>query len=203
MSSNNGRSRLVALLVLVATIVGGCVYTEGGEEPPRDAYLTPVAKAVAAGLTPHWLGTGFNTNGVTFDTLEARYPVGPAVRGIEGVETNYIGERGEDIVGRLNLNTARKSEWVADEEEFRARLPRNAGTRSITVAGREAELITVSSPTRPINGYHVIIDMGDTVVVATTSSGSTGGRDDVPDVNPLIDEETLLAALEQLRPYPD
>jgi hypothetical protein len=58
--------------------------------------------------------------------------------------------------------------------------------------------------TRPINGNLLIVAVGDEVVVVETNSLG-GGRNATPggvDLNPLINEQTFLAVMQNLRPYP-
>ena len=81
--------------------------------------------------------------------------------------------------------------------------PRDPTTRqNVRVLGRDAELLLIAAGTRPVNSARLIIDMGDTMVVAIARSGGPampGG----PDLNPLIAPDELLRVMEQLRPYPE
>jgi hypothetical protein len=81
--------------------------------------------------------------------------------------------------------------------------PRDPTERSdVTLRGRDAELLLIAGGTRRVNVAMLLIDMGDTTVVAkayATASTTTGG----PDPNPLIDPDELLRVMEQLRPYPE
>ena len=82
-----------------------------------------------------------------------------------------------------------------------ARLPANAVQRSVSIHGVAGDLYLVPAGTRPINDVRLYVHLGDTWIVALAGSGGSptpGG----PDVNPLIDEQTFLNVLQNLRPYP-
>ncbi len=72
------------------------------------------------------------------------------------------------------------------------------------MAGHDAELISAPGGTRPINGYLLIVEVGDEVVVAETNSlgGGPNAAPGAVDLNPLIDEQKFLAVMQSLRPYP-
>lgn len=76
------------------------------------------------------------------------------------------------------------------------------GWKRITIAGREGELLRKPAGTRPVGHAVLAIDFGETVVAADASSGGSRA-DGGPDVNPLIDEATFLAVMQNLRPYPE
>jgi hypothetical protein len=80
-------------------------------------------------------------------------------------------------------------------------LPSNIPSMAIQIAGNPAKLALLADGTRPVNEARIYVQFGDTMVVAIAASGgpaSPGG----PDVNPLIDPQTLVAVLQHLRPYP-
>jgi hypothetical protein len=73
--------------------------------------------------------------------------------------------------------------------------------RPVTVGGHPATLLEKSIPARPVNSVEIIITVGDTTALLVAGSGgpaTPGG----PDVNPLLDEQTFLNVLQNLRPYP-
>jgi hypothetical protein len=80
---------------------------------------------------------------------------------------------------------------------------RDPATRqNVRLLGRDALLLLIAGGTRPVNSARLIIDMGDTMVLAAAGSGGPtvpGG----PDLNPLIDPDELLRVMENLRPYPE
>jgi hypothetical protein len=91
-----------------------------------------------------------------------------------------------------------------------------------SVAGRPAEVWVSSTSRGPVNHIDVVVDYGDTVVIVGTTAlpqydrtpefnvplntyiarMKTPSAMPLPDLNPLIDEQTFLSALQQLRPYP-
>ena len=67
------------------------------------------------------------------------------------------------------------------------------------MAGKDAYLISTQLFGRDPNGLKLLIDYGDSFVIAYTGAAvSEAGAN----LNPLLDEETFLALLEGLRPYP-
>ena len=76
--------------------------------------------------------------------------------------------------------------------------------RTVTVNGRQAELISVpSGSSRPVGKLRLVIDLNEVVVVAVaTALGpiSAGG----PDYSPFINNPDLLVqVMQDLRPYPE
>ena len=81
--------------------------------------------------------------------------------------------------------------------------PRDPSTReTVRLLDRDAELLLIAGGARPVNVAMVIVDLGDTMVVAAAhaTSSTVGGS---PDPNPLIDPDELLRVMEGLRPYPE
>ena len=74
--------------------------------------------------------------------------------------------------------------------------------RTVTVAGREAELISVPLGTRPLNTVWLVLDLGDAVVLAQALAGGPvypGGPDSDPFIN---NPDLLVQVMQNLRPYP-
>jgi hypothetical protein len=196
--------RYFAVAVLAASFAFSCVsITGGGEELDPERYKTPVAQAVEAGLRPYWLGPAFELGGLSFNSVEAEFPEGAAGQRIDGVEIRYAAIVDYARKGSLDLSTFRKSDWAMAEGALRSPQGIAGDSNDARIQGREAEIITLSTATRPLNRIYVIMDLGDQVLLVQTASRSTGGRGGIPDVNPLLDQATLLSVLENLRPYPE
>jgi hypothetical protein len=194
----------VHVVVMLAVACGalavacGVPPAEDGEPDP-DAYLTPVAQARANGVQPYWLAQSFEAGGDTFSYIEGQYPEGISGVRAAGLKLDYFTADGE--LGAVTIQTFPTDEWLSAEAAVRAR--RGEADRSdVHVAGVTAELITYSSPTRPINAYKLIIETPDSGIVVSASSGGSVSPG-APDVNPLIDYETFLSVMENLRPYPE
>jgi hypothetical protein len=197
----------VHVVVMLAVACGalavacGVPLAEDGEPDP-DAYLTPVAVARENGLRPYWLGPSFDAGDLTYSYIEAVYPEGIGGVGVSGAELGYYTTDGEEW--GVTVKTAPIGEWPLAESAVRE--PRgSSGLRAredVVVGGVSGELLIFSSPTRPTNGYVLIIETDESAVVVTVPSGgsaSPGG----PDVNPLIEYQSFLSVMQSLRPYPE
>jgi hypothetical protein len=75
--------------------------------------------------------------------------------------------------------------------------------RTVSVGGREGELLFLPLGTRPLNILRLVLDLGDVVVVAQTHAGGPvypGGPDYTPFIN---NPDLLIQVMEDLRPYPE
>jgi hypothetical protein len=205
MSIPSGRaaSSLKAVLVLAGAslILSACGTDRDNPDGLDPAFLTPVAAAEEAGVAVYWLGPSFEADGVVFSTTEAKFPEGIQGVPVNGLEVCY--SPGDQPGGLLYLELFPKSEWTAVEEKVRnPRIP-GVTTKTVTVAGRQGELLFLPFGTRPVNALWLIVDFGDVVVLGEALAGGAaypGG----PDYNPFINDPDLLVALmEDLRPYPE
>jgi hypothetical protein len=73
---------------------------------------------------------------------------------------------------------------------------------TVRLLGQDATMVVTSTPTRPVNQRRLLLHLGDTTVQIIAASGGSPAPGE-PDVNPLIDEATFLAVMENLRPYPE
>ncbi len=146
-----------------------------------------VEDAKADGYTPYWLGKRFEAGGLTFE--------GPYVDdffdGLSGGGVSFAYAASVAPSGLVTLDFAEYSPAASSEvSAFYARQP----GRDVTVAGLSAKLMPAREGVR-----RLVVQAGDTMIlVRTHAMGSTGGSDR----NPLFDGETLLAVMENLRPYP-
>ena len=154
------------------------------------------------GLPVYWLGREFTAGGLTY-----RGPYAPEFG--SDVETGdllmgYKPSGGTSLEIRVYSPTAWQlvKDWVLN--------PRTLTTegkvtrRTVTVRGRQAELISVPSGTRPVGKLRLVIDLDDVQVVAEASAFgpvSPGG----PDRTVFINNPDLLVQVidENLRPYPE
>jgi hypothetical protein len=142
----------------------------------------------------YWLGREFDAGGQTFRGPEV--PDG-GIADIEGggLTTLYDGD-----IGELSITLYSRAAWdLALESRARGVQP-TLMKEQVDVHGWPAELET--NYYRP--GYTaariLVVDLGRTVIEA--ASGSVVPRTPGPEPNPLIDKETFLSVLQNLRPYP-
>lgn len=161
------------------------------------SFQTAVARAPKDGYTVYWLGRSFTAGGLTF--------TGPEVSGTEagglpggGVDFSY---NPPGSGAGLNISLLSDAAW----QRARGRVERTPGsagwqTKQVMFLGRPAVLQWASAGTRPLDVLALILTLGDTHIVAGTSATgplTPGG----PDTNPLIDEQTFLSIMQQLRRY--
>jgi hypothetical protein len=195
---------LVCLCALVASVAGvACIGVSGGNQPEGDLdeyFLRDVATVEAMGLPVYWLGTEFTVDGLVFrGPYVAEF--GAEVEG-GGVDATYLASLDGGNVD-FALTTYSRDAW--DLVEDRVTDPRLPGvTRtSVSVASREAELMSIPLGTRPVNQLRLIVEIGEVVVVATAFAGGATYPDG-PDYNPFINNpDLLIQVMEDLRPYPE
>jgi len=202
---------VASLCALIAIVAGGLLVlsaglagcedqqeTQAGQDHPA---FTQADAAQEAGLTVYWLGPSFEAGGVLFRISYAEFPEGFAGVPLQGLEVVYSSQ--PEPAGSLDLQLFSRSDW--DQVKDKVMNPRLPGVtrETVTVAGREAELISVPLGTRPVNTLWLLLDLGDVVVLATAGAGGAvypGG----PDYNPFIKNPDLFVqVMEDLRPYPE
>ena len=182
----------LALISLACDIVGD-------DAPDPEAYRTPVAQAQAAGLPVYWLGPEFKAGGLSFDFIEGTFPQGIAGVRLNGLQLSYLAREGDSVRASLDVLSFSKDEWPAAEDGvihppgFPSSVVKNT-----TLRGARAMLVSIPLDTPAFASLRLIVDLEDVVVVAQTTSAIVGGRD----INPLVDEQTFLPVLENLRPHP-
>ena len=175
-------------------------YPQGGSATPAldPSFLTAVATVPHRQYTIYWLGPEFTADGVTFN--------GPNVPGIgavdeQSMEMQYVASSGGGGAG-IQFMLFSPQAWSVTRD--RVRFPSGAAhisRKTVSVAGQDAELIFEGTKARPLNDVIMIIEFPDAAVVATAYSGGVAveGRSDI---NPLVDEATLVSVMNTLRPYP-
>jgi hypothetical protein len=166
-------------------------------------YFLRDAKAMEEmGLPVYWLGREFTATpgGITF---RGPYGVefGGEVQG-GGIYMEYVSEAKDP---GLEITIYSPSAWeLAKDRILNPRLMSNEGEvtrRTVTVKGRQAELISVPSFNRPVNAITLILELDPVVVVAVAASGGQGP--DGTDYNLFVKNPDLLVqVMEDLRPYP-
>jgi hypothetical protein len=199
------RARVAVRIVLAAACVGAaasaCTNGAIGEQHDYSNFQRAVAKAPQQGYTPYWLGRSFEAGGLTFNgPFVADF--GDEVSG-GGLSASYDADltsipRG---VVELSLQFESPAAWARDEPLVAH--PRDPGAQSSTVQllGQDATLWSIPGGTRPVNQLQVVLQFGTTTVIVRGESGGPA-KPGSPDVNPLVDEATLLSVLAHLRPYP-
>jgi hypothetical protein len=188
-------------LVVLSPWQTGCGTDEKTGSDMAPAFLTPVAAAEEAGLTVYWLGASFEVGDVLFSTREAKFPEGIAGVSLQGLEVVYSSQ--PEPAGSLDLQLLSRSDW--DQVKERVMNPPLLGVtrRTVSVGGREGELLFLPLGTRPLNILRLVLDLGDVVVVAQTHAGGPvypGGPDYTPFIN---NPDLLIQVMEDLRPYPE
>ena len=192
------------MITLVA--VSACVRRGDDDESDQRfyGYFLRDAKAMQEmGLPVYWLGREFTATpgGITF-----RGPYG-AEFGAEveggGVFMGYLRE-GPDP--GLEITVYSPDAWeLAKDRILNPRLMSNEGEvtrRTVTVKGRQAELISVPQFTRPVGQLRLILDLDEVVVVAVARSGGQGP--DGTDYSLFVNNPDLLVqVMQDLRPYPE
>ena len=161
------------------------------------------------GLPVYWLGRGFTAGGLAFQgPYGAEF--GGEVKG-GGIFLHYTswldGTPFEGTNIGLEITVYSPGAW----ELVKSRIlnPRVLSTegevtrRTVTVNGRQAEMISVPSGSRPVGKLRLVLDLDEVVVVAVARAGgpvSPGG----PDYSPFINNpDLLIQVMEDLRPYPE
>ncbi|MEX1254225.1 MAG: hypothetical protein WEE64_07780 [Dehalococcoidia bacterium] len=154
-----------------------------------------------AGVSVYWLGPEFDAGGLHFavypeadftDDTDSRHP---------GLSLDYFARTAEGSV-RSGLEMYSKAGNGPQIMLERALAVDGALADEVQVGGWPAQLVTLPSPSRPVNKLYLFVDVGDTVAIVQAASGETG----VPgaDPNPLIDKDLLIQVVaESLQPIPE
>jgi len=193
-----------ALITLVAAIA--CVKSGDGDESDQRFYgyfQRDAKKMQQMGLPVYWLGREFTATpgGVTF-----RGPYGAEFGGEVqggGIFMDYL-HGGLDPELEITVYSPNAWELVKDRI-LNPRLMSNEGEvtrRTVTVKGRQAELMSVPQFTRPVGQLRLILDLDEVVVVAVARSGGQGP--DGTDYSLFVNNPDLLVeVMQDLRPYPE
>ena len=186
---------LVALVALVAVALGS---GDGADDVPDEElesyFLRDAAAMQAMGLPVYWLGTEFTVDDAEFQ--------GPHVYGGRtevqggGISMSYLRANAS-----LRLTVYSRTAWDLVRDTMMSPPLRGVTRKTVSVGGREGELVFIPSDTRPLSMLRLILDLGDVVVVAATGAGGAtypGG----PDYNPFINKpDLLIEVMEDLRRY--
>jgi hypothetical protein len=186
-------SVLIAIVAAVACI--GRSADDGSDGDLDEYFLRDVATVEAMGLPVYWLGTEFTVDGLVFRGPHGA-EFGAEVEG-GGIRATYLAPLDGGNVA-FRLTTYSRDAWELTKERVLNPVLPGVTRNSVTVAGREAELVSVPLGTRPVNTLWLLLDLGDVVVLATARAGAP---DEPP--NPLIKPDNLIALMEDLRPYPE
>jgi hypothetical protein len=146
----------------------------------------------------YWMGREFRAGGFTFtgpDANEIGSGFGEVTGG--GLTTFYLSDC---TCSDIELTMYSREAWDYIESQREGRQLRYE-SKTVDIGGHEGELRTRFGDRSPISAQQLVVDYGDTVVEAVTRAlvPLTPG----PQPNPLIDEATFLAAMQNLRPYPE
>jgi hypothetical protein len=207
---------MLPVFVIVALAAGACTSTDQPQAPTAtetirspvptqsvqeraDArFLTAVAAVPVRKFQVYWLGRAF-TDGVL--NYRGPYFAGTADNDANVLELEYTAGFGSGGGAGMNLTLYSRDGWAKAKSVLLKDLP---GTRTtdVDVSGHLAQLVKIPSPELPINVLILVIDLGDTVVLADTGAlyPVTPGVDNL---NPLIaDPNRFVDVMSHLRPYP-
>jgi hypothetical protein len=185
-------ARAAARVVLAAACVGAavsaCAVSLPGPDHEFHNYQTAVAQAPKQGWTAYWLGRSFEAGGMTFK--------GPSVPDFGQVGDGTVTMSYDSGAhGDFYISLFTTAVWRDQAAKGSDGMAPGATRVAITIAGAPA---TVTTGPVHNEGVRIDIDYPDTHVLARV--GPSFGENNV-DVNKL-DEQTLLAVLQHLRPYP-
>jgi hypothetical protein len=205
---------LMPVAALAATTAISCVGLGGNDDPDERfyGYFLRDAKAMEdMGLPVYWLGREFTAGALTF---QGPYGLefGGEVEG-GGIFMRYVSWLdGTPFVGTnigLEMTVYSPDAWeLAKSRILNPQLLSNEGEvtrQTVTVKGREAELISVPSANRPINSISLIVDLDTVVVVAGAASVlSSDVRGGTSELSIFIKNPDLFVqVMQDLRPYPE
>ena len=194
--------RLLVVLSLMLALVVTASACGSAEDAANRQGFDNFQAAVGAdrNYDMYWMGREFEAAGHTYRGPEALAPSDPGGE-VEGGGLIIFYE-GEPLSLRLELYS--RAAWVRltgirakNAQQLRFK------TKEVEINGKPATLKTTFGDRHPIDAQFLVIEYGDTIVEASTSavSGSTPLAGDA-DLNPLTDEATFLAVMQNLRPYP-
>jgi len=192
---------LCALIGIVAAVA--CVGLGHNDDDERFyGYFLRDAEAMQdMGLPVYWLGREFNAGALTF---QGPYGLefGGEVEG-GGIFMRYL-PQGTDPGLELTIYSCDAWELVKDRL-LDPQLLSNEGEvtrQTVTVKGRQAELIFVPQFTRPVGQLRLILELDEVFILAVARSG--GQRPDGTDYSLFIrNPDLLIQVMEDLRPYPE
>jgi hypothetical protein len=157
-----------------------------------DNFKTVVASAPRDGYTPYWLGREFTANSLMF-----RGPYVDDFTDVLGGGAQFHYDATVPGVGPVDLMILVFSEraWVQSPLN---RPPTPGARQTAVVVGTHAgQLTTFPGPAGMPEGLLLELRLDTTTVLAIVPASFP-----LPNPNPLIDEQTFLDVMQNLRPYP-
>ena len=191
----------VYLGLLAALVACGDPTGTGDDDRFFENFLEGVATAERSDYDVYWLGREFQVADTEFRGPSVADFANEVVGG--GLSSSYYGYRGSESVAEVRVTSLRPDAWQARQDRVKNQSGDEAVSRQVRFQDGDATLIIRSAPTRPVNQIVLVIERGNTMVEVVSLSGGSPSPI-APDVNPLVDEATFLATMEeQLRPYPE
>ncbi len=199
----------------MAIISTSCGSLPTEEQVNRDLYGNfQTAVASDRNYDVYWMGREFTAGGLTYKGPEASARAGSEGLGA-GIGLNDPDHLALSYLPNCNCSSLQVTLYSHEAwDRPSARPPRpDLQNRAVQVNGHEAQLRTRFDGGQ-VDSRTIVVDYGRTVVEAVTSSifpAPVKGRPTVPggllatagpELNPLIDETTFLAVMQNLRPYP-
>ncbi len=202
-----GRARSLALSLgaLGPVLAASCGGLPTEDQVNRDLYGN-FETAVASpnrNYAAYWMGREFKAGALTYQGPQANAAAGSGglgagigVNDVDGLQLSYTTTR----CCELELTLYSRRAW--DRFDPLSPLP-GRERKTVYVNGNEAVLWTRYDSPGKVSSQTLIIDYGKTVATVVTGSAlPTIVSTPQPDPNPLIDEATFLAVMQNLRPYP-
>lgn len=144
----------------------------------------------------YWLGESFLAVGEVFRGPVTDEMFGGDVAG-ERLSIQYFADR---CCSDLRLTTYSKAAWQQEQARRGPSWFEEADQSPVLLDGRDATLVRRTDPIQPIVSIFVIMDDGDLVLEASTSSQSSPGG---AESNLLVGTDLLIGVLQDVRLYPE
>jgi hypothetical protein len=189
---------------LVCIFAAGCatgrlLNRDDGEQQGWHNFQTAVADD-GRNYDVYWMGREFDVAGQTLRGPSVSSPdqIGQIEGG--GLSISYQADESRDEFASLDIRLYSTAAWaLLQKSRSRGAQPR-LDVKQEDIHGWSAELKTNYYRPGYVAARILVVDLGRSVIEVST--GSVVPRTPGPEPNPLIDEQTFLAAMQHLRPYP-
>lgn len=206
-------AKIALFLLGIAAVSAACnaLPTEDEIDRASYGYFQTAVAAPGRNYDGYWLGRSFEAGGLTFEGPYSDAPAGSGGIGADiglndadGLGVNYLAKTAAGAEGPSDISMTLYSRQGWDDlQDLRRRgaQPR-LEVKQVDIHGWPAELKTNFYRPGDIAARILVVVRERTVIEVTTGAmrSSTPGA---AQLNPLIDEATFLAAMQNLRPYPE
>ena len=159
--------------LLGSLLVFGCVPSSPDPESGFKNYKDVIASSEKDGYTPYWLGREFTAGDLLF--------TGPHIAERDeivggGARSTYAGVVKElDGSVQFELSMYSPQAWELERSRHTGASPAGTVTRMVEVDGHQGTLSLIPAGTRPINAARLVLNIGDTTIVAVGYAGGPAG----------------------------